>query len=318
MTMLVRNEADVLDEHLSFHLNAGVDFVIATDNGSDDGTVEILESYAKKGALRLLHEPSPKMGAHQAEWMTRMARLAATEHDADWVINADADEFWCSRLGSLKALLARIPRRYSTVRALLRNFAPRRDEAGSVTQRMRLRIVPGNLPASSPFHAHPFHPQDKVVHRAHPDVTLTAGNHDASWPGSRDLRGWWPLETLHFPLRSLSQSVRKWENWERYDFPGYVALNEVGPDEYFRSRSLDDAAAATGLAEGWLVEDERVQASALPAPTWQDAAVFAADVSAGGERDSIRRLGGRLVALEGRVAALERQPPLASFRRSAR
>ena len=35
------------------------------------------------GACRLLREPGKDM--RQAEWVTRMARLAAAEHDADWV-----------------------------------------------------------------------------------------------------------------------------------------------------------------------------------------------------------------------------------------
>ena len=32
---------DIVDAWLDFHLNAGVDFVIATDNLSQDGTTEI-------------------------------------------------------------------------------------------------------------------------------------------------------------------------------------------------------------------------------------------------------------------------------------
>ena len=35
MTLRPRNEADVVDAQLAFHLNAGVDFVVATDNGSE-------------------------------------------------------------------------------------------------------------------------------------------------------------------------------------------------------------------------------------------------------------------------------------------
>ena len=34
MTVLARNEADIIDAHIAFHLNAGVDFFVAMDNGS--------------------------------------------------------------------------------------------------------------------------------------------------------------------------------------------------------------------------------------------------------------------------------------------
>jgi glycosyltransferase involved in cell wall biosynthesis len=43
LTLLAKNEADVIDANIAYHLGAGVDFVVATDNGSTDGTLEILE-----------------------------------------------------------------------------------------------------------------------------------------------------------------------------------------------------------------------------------------------------------------------------------
>ena len=68
MTLLARDEADIVDENLKFHLNAGVDFVIAMDNLSQDGTTEILESYAKNGHVRLIRQDSEYL--RQAEWIT--------------------------------------------------------------------------------------------------------------------------------------------------------------------------------------------------------------------------------------------------------
>ena len=56
MTLLARDEADIVDAQIAFHLHAGVDFVVATDNRSSDGTTEILERYERQGRLRLLRE----------------------------------------------------------------------------------------------------------------------------------------------------------------------------------------------------------------------------------------------------------------------
>ena len=99
MTLLARDEVDVVESWLAFHLNAGADFVVATDNRSQDGTTEILERYAREGHVHVIHEDGEDL--RQDEWVTRMARLAATDFAADWVINSDADEFWWPRGASL-------------------------------------------------------------------------------------------------------------------------------------------------------------------------------------------------------------------------
>ena len=106
-TLVVRDEVDIVDAQIAYHLNAGVDFVIASDHESLDGTTEILESYERAGQLLRIPVDGP---VREADWRTHMARLAATEHGADWVINTDADEFWVSRRGTLKETLAAVPK----------------------------------------------------------------------------------------------------------------------------------------------------------------------------------------------------------------
>ena len=59
MTLMVRNEADIIDSQIAFHLAAGVDFVIAMDHGSTDETTEILERYERSGVLHLLQRLEP-------------------------------------------------------------------------------------------------------------------------------------------------------------------------------------------------------------------------------------------------------------------
>src|SRR6266571_6892323 len=170
LTALARDEADVIDAQIAFHLNAGVDFVIATDNASRDGTTEILESYERAGCLHLIREPAE--GLRQGEWVTRMARLAATEFAADWVINSDADEFWWPRGASLKDVLVAIPERYGVVEAFWRSFVPRPDDGAFFAERMTARVsqqAPINDPTSL------FRPNLKSIHRADPNVTLSAG-----------------------------------------------------------------------------------------------------------------------------------------------
>ena len=84
LTLLCRDEEDILEPMLRFHFERGVDFIIATDNGSMDGSLDILRHFERDGRLRLLQEPEHTHD--QAVWVTRMARMAA-ELGADWIIN---------------------------------------------------------------------------------------------------------------------------------------------------------------------------------------------------------------------------------------
>ena len=79
--------ANIVDAQIAFHLSAGVDFVVATDNRSEDGTAEILDRYQRAGVLHLLREHGDDM--RQDEWVTQMARMAATEFGAEPYVNID-------------------------------------------------------------------------------------------------------------------------------------------------------------------------------------------------------------------------------------
>ncbi len=92
MTLLVRDEQDIIRENIEFHRSQGVDYFIATDNKSEDRTPCYLKDYEKQGILHYIYEGNDNYNQH--EWVTRMARMTCVEHSADWVINNDADEFW--------------------------------------------------------------------------------------------------------------------------------------------------------------------------------------------------------------------------------
>ncbi len=56
MTLLVRDEQDILPANIEYHLSQGVDFIIATDNLSCDATPAILKHYERRGVLRCVME----------------------------------------------------------------------------------------------------------------------------------------------------------------------------------------------------------------------------------------------------------------------
>jgi hypothetical protein len=346
MTLLARDEADVIEAWLAFHLNAGADFVVATDNRSEDGTREVLERYEREGHVHLIREQGEDL--RQNEWVTHMARLAATDFGADWVINSDADEFWWPRGASLSEVLAAVPARYGTVGGFLRTFGPPPDgDGGSFAERMTVRfsaLAPINDPASL------FKPIRKIVHRAHPEIQVTRGNHALVDSPFAPLRGWYPIEVFHFPLRSHEQCERKarlqgtaFEKYvarapTAYHANMFAALKSGKIAEYYDSLVLTESELQRGIGQGRLVVDTRLRDAlrllrrpgagqeymlpsetprlSFPTPSLVEDAEYAVESAVLGEADVVR-LQRRLDTLERRLLTLELRLPARLYRKVA-
>jgi glycosyltransferase involved in cell wall biosynthesis len=89
LAAIVRNEAEYLVEWIAWHRNAGFTDFFLSDNGSDDGTLELLQRLAAAGVVRLRQEPR---GA-AAQLKAYNAMLAAWGRDVDRIAYLDADEF---------------------------------------------------------------------------------------------------------------------------------------------------------------------------------------------------------------------------------
>lgn len=91
MTILVRDEADIIEANIRTHAALGVDAFAVMDNDSTDGTREILEKLSREFEMVIIDE---KGDYKQAKWMRQLTHVAKRRLKADWVINNDADEFW--------------------------------------------------------------------------------------------------------------------------------------------------------------------------------------------------------------------------------
>jgi len=105
MTLLVKNEIDILEDNIRTHAQLGIDSFLVMDNGSSDGTREMLASLTNEFDLHIIDEPDQIY--RQREWMTQLAFQARDALGADWVVSNDADEFWIPKSGNLKKGLDR-------------------------------------------------------------------------------------------------------------------------------------------------------------------------------------------------------------------
>ena len=122
MTVLVRDEQDIIESNILFHKSQGVDFFVVTDNTSTDGTKHKLKVFEEQGTLLYLFEGGQDFD--QAKWVTRMARIAVNQYSADWVINSDADEFWWPLEGDLRTTFRRLPTGSHSLRVPVYDFVP--------------------------------------------------------------------------------------------------------------------------------------------------------------------------------------------------
>ncbi|HEY5412105.1 MAG TPA: glycosyltransferase family 2 protein [Caulobacteraceae bacterium] len=272
MTLLVRDAEELLRQNLEFHLRQGVDFFIITDNASVDGTGRVIQDYVRAGLAEGIWEPEDTYS--QARWVTRMARRAAIQHGADWVINNDDDEFWSGDGGSLKDVLAQVPAARLAVEVQRRNHPPLASVDGpGFLQAMVYRERRSLNPMGRPL-------PPKVCHRGFADIEVAQGNHSASRGGAMlQAMTTGTIAISHFPLRGYAAFERKialggaayTRNTEADPTDGaswrwlYEVLRRGGLRAWYDRQALAEEAIARGLADGALVKDDSVlRTLALP------------------------------------------------------
>ncbi len=255
MTLVLRDEEEILASNLDYHLAQGVDLILALDHGSTDATPEILREYERRGRLRWLHDDAPAQD--QARRVARLLALAADEFGPEWVIHADADEFWMPTAGSLRDVFQAIPDRYGAIRVPRHDFVPVPETDGPFHQRMVVRhrrsVTVGGTES-----------EPKVAQRPARAGVTEPGTHDVPGPLGPDIGA---VEILHFPMRSFEQFERK----VLRNGPGRERRGDLRAyyDAQLRSRDvIIDRRLQAFMATGPRVADESPAARALLRHTW--------------------------------------------------
>ena len=199
---MVRNEADIIEGTMR-HMADEVDYLLVLDNGSTDGTRDILRGLDLP--MTVLDDPDPAY--YQSIKMSNLAAEAGRT-GADWIVPFDADELWYHPAGRLRDVLAAYPDTITSCRANLYNHyrtaldADHHDPFRSMVWRA---LAPGALP--------------KIAFRYQDGAVIGQGNHNVHLPapGAGDVG----IEIRHFMIRSVAQFVLK----VRQGAAAYAATN---------------------------------------------------------------------------------------------
>lgn len=147
----VRNEVAMVGCTVPHLLAQGVDHIWVFDWQSDDGTVELLNQIDNVTVID--GYPKPFYWIQQGEYADELARLAG-EAGAEWIVVADADEYWTGTYGrTIKEALESLSGEIDTVQAEIYEYADFDHRC-----------------------MHPY-PWTKVAFKWDPCLTICTGNH---------------------------------------------------------------------------------------------------------------------------------------------
>ncbi|MEX5636527.1 glycosyltransferase family 2 protein [Parafrankia sp. FMc2] len=198
---MVRDEADIIAGTL-WHMAGEVDQLLVADNGSTDGTREILADLVQRLPLTVVDDP--ELGYYQSRRMTALAQTAREVLGARWIVPFDADELWYCEAGQIAEILAHTgpPAAFAELTDHLRTALDEDDPDPFRSMTWRA-AEPAPLP--------------KVAFRWENGAVVHQGNHGVTLPSAQAtvtaLADRPPtLAVRHFPVRSPEQFARKARN----------------------------------------------------------------------------------------------------------
>ena len=211
---MIKNEADIVEAFVRHNL-ALMDLLVVIDNGSTDGTREILTCLQREG-LPLVVFDDPIFGYWQSEKVTHVYRKVVPVFNPEVVWFLDADEFvHAPSRAALDAAFGSVP----AGQAILlpwRTHLPEADVDPARVLADPLGAMPDRRRREEPTYY-------KVVVRRDPRdderLVIEQGNHnvhfaDGTRPPVRAMDG---VSVVHLPVRSVEQlSAKVINGWQAY------------------------------------------------------------------------------------------------------
>lgn len=210
--MMIRNEADIIEETLAEIIRWGLKEIVILDGSSDDGTTEKIMKVAAANIDLYVHpDPGDLFADHRRQELLDLTRA----HNPDWILSLDGDEIYDS--SPVEAILAAeeaganvvwsdIPQFWLTI-ADIRNGLLLEDESMSIQERRKWY---------SWGHTGVFAWKDLPQHY----YPINVQKRTPEFLGEPDFRRWQvpgPIRTIckHYPFRSLRQAMKRAEERRR-------------------------------------------------------------------------------------------------------
>lgn len=274
--MIVRNAVDLVEVNLRHHLALGLERIVVVDNGSTDGTWELLQALSKRLPIVLDRDDGPY---RQAELVNDAVRRAAAD-GADWVVPIDADEFFVAPRG-LSTVLAETSA--AVVEVGVVNFVQRRRQRESSPRGLSTMVWRPEVPLV-PLRAQALVDAGRralvevewdpsIVVRPSPGLWIEKGNHratNAAGPTERTEA----ITVLHALLRSRRALEQRLEHGRRLaeaDEPeayGWhlrrLPTDPPGLEEVWAANSSVRGSLSVGGVRRPLVRDRRLADAVAP------------------------------------------------------
>jgi hypothetical protein len=269
---------DILKDYIEWHLDLGVDLILAEDVGSSDNTCEILDSFSKTGRVQWSVVPDKNRLRYRAE--ETLSKMAIDRYQADWIIMSDVDEFLCPQGQELRAILQRAAAdNVTAIRVPCFNVTgPVFQSPRRATEVLTLRIdkpldpqpeqsSSDDIPVPYIFLRHP----PKTITRASAFVGYGPGMHTVAtaWGSTREFP---ELRFLHYPIRGFDKLEAKTvagsaffeenthlETWWSWHWRRWIRLHQEGRlREDYESQFLSPARAQELVRDGICTVDETI------------------------------------------------------------